>query len=185
VETRRSVVELIVKRNEAEMIFNRSLACSSLLFLMAFFSCSRIVSARQSSGCSASDLEGVLKADDSAYADAMELAKTLREAGFTVKCVLQSKSVSLFEGQKGAALYRTNRGDFEALFLPKGHTFALRTAERRESGRYVYTFEGSPRFSERAWDSVRATYFAPHGNQLFITSERRLVEELDAAFHSP
>jgi len=51
----------------------------------------------------------------------------------------------LFAGQEGAALYRTNRGDFETLFLPKSQNFnALQVVERRETGGYVYSFRGSP-----------------------------------------
>ena len=52
---------------------------------------------------------------------------------------------NVFEGQLGAALYRTNRGDFEALFVTEPHTFSsLRLVERSEGGRYLYQFEGTP-----------------------------------------
>jgi hypothetical protein len=45
----------------------------------------------------------------------------------------------MFEGQEGAALYRTSLGDFDALFLPVSQRFdALQILERRQDGRYLY-----------------------------------------------
>jgi hypothetical protein len=142
-------------------------------------------SASQPSDCSAQDLLGVLKADDPVYDDALELANTLDAHGIPVKCVLQSKMIREFEGQKGAALYRTNRGDFEALFLPKERVFAVRPSERREDGRYLYYFEGAPSpSSPHALNSSRRTYFAQHSNQFFITWEPQLAASLDKTLNS-
>lgn len=59
--------------------------------------------------CTPNDLLAIVKPDDPAYADAMSLARTLQARGFIVKCVLQSKMIHIFEGQKGAALFRTDR----------------------------------------------------------------------------
>lgn len=76
-----------------------------------------------SSDCSSNDFFAVLKPDNPAYANAMNLTRALQLHGFIIKCVLQSKMSDVFEGQKGAALFRTDRGDFEALFLPNTETF--------------------------------------------------------------
>src|ERR1700730_15819237 len=54
---------------------------------------------------------------DAAYPDAMDLAQTLISHSFIVTCVSPSQMTDTFEGQEGAAVYRTNEGDFEALFL--------------------------------------------------------------------
>jgi len=76
-------------------------------------------------GCDPRELtEALLRPTDPAYAESIELTRELENRGYIVRCVLGSKMVSTFEGQLGAALYRTSRGDFEALFLPKPHTFA-------------------------------------------------------------
>jgi hypothetical protein len=140
--------------------------------------------AAQGAECSAKDLLAGLKADDPAYADAMELAQALRNHGFIVKCVLQSKMTGLFEGEKGAALYRTNRGDFEGFFLPKTQTFAVQPIETRKNGRYIYSFSGSPRSTRGSWDSARPAYFIQHANQFFATWDEQLATELDKALAS-
>ena len=134
--------------------------------------------------CSAQDLLAELKANDPAYADAMKLAQTLRNRGFIVKCVLQSKMVRLFEGEKGAALYRTNRGDFEGLFLPKTQIFAVQPIETRKNGRYIYSFAGSPHVTGGPWDCARPTFFTQHANRFFTTENKQLAAELDKALTS-
>jgi tetratricopeptide (TPR) repeat protein len=134
--------------------------------------------------CSAQDLLAELKANDSAYADAMELAQTLRNRGFIVQCVLQSKMIGFFDGEKGAALYRTNRGDLEGLFLPKTQTFAVQPIETRKNGRYIYSFAGSPHATGGPWDSARPTFFVQHANQFLTTWDKQLAAELDKALTS-
>src|SRR5258708_16853131 len=72
-----------------------------------------------------------LAKSDAAYPDAMDLARTLISHSFIVTCVSPSQMTDTFEGQEGAAVYRTNEGDFEALFLPKPQNFnKLRVIER-------------------------------------------------------
>jgi hypothetical protein len=124
-------------------------------------------------------LLAAIKKNDPAYTNAMELAETLRYRGVTVKCVLQSKMVGFFDGQMGAALYRTDRGDFEALFLQKPAAFAIRTVERQENGRYLFTFGGSPpQISSHPLDSNRPWYFAQHVNVFLMTDEKKLAIDL-------
>ena len=156
-----------------------------LLFPAMLFLLPRTTSAAtQGSECSAQDLLAVLKTDDPAYTDAMELAQTLRNHNFTVKCVLQSKMNGFFEGQKGAALYRTNRGDFQALFLPKTQKFAVQPIETRENGWYIYSFAGSPHATGGPLDCARPTYFSQHANQLFETGDEPLAAALEKALAS-
>ena len=132
--------------------------------------------ASQSSECRSDELLALIKTDDPAYADAMDLARTLQGRGFIVKCVLQSVMVHTFQGQKGAAVFRTDRGDFDVLFLPEPQTFAtVEILERRENGRFLYSFRGSPRAaSPHPIDSAYPMYFVKHADQLFITWESKL-----------
>jgi len=66
----------------------------------------------------------------------------------------------------GAAVYRTNRGDLEALFLPKPQSFeGLEIIEERKNGRYLYSFRGNPLPSlESPIDSSRPMYFIRQSN---------------------
>jgi hypothetical protein len=58
-----------------------------------------------------------------------------------------------FEGQEGAAVYRTNEGDFEALFLPKPQNFnKLQVIERYDGQSYRYSLCGAPRAVARQSD---------------------------------
>lgn len=152
-----------------------------LLFPVTFFLAARPAAATQGLECSAQDLQAKLQAEDPVFSDAMELAQTLRNHGFTVKCVLQSKMVGLFEGQKGAALYRTDRGDFEGLFLPKAETFRVQPIEKRQDGRYIYSFAGSPHSTSGGWDGIDPSYFIQHANLLCVTSDKQLATGLDKA----
>jgi hypothetical protein len=52
------------------------------------------------------------------YADATVLARDLTRHGVTVECIRRSKEEHLFEGQKGAAWFKTSGGVFEVWFLP-------------------------------------------------------------------
>ena len=166
------------------MISKRSLRLCLIFPAMLFLLPPPTSAATQGSECSAQDLLARLKTDDPAFTNAMELAQTLRNHGFTVKCVLQSKSIGLFEGQKGAALYRTNRGDFQALFLPKTQKFAVQPIETRENGWYIYSFAGSPHATGGPWNCARPTYFSQHANQLFETWDEQLAAALEKALAS-
>jgi hypothetical protein len=133
--------------------------------------------------CSQNDLLAIVKPDDPAYADAMSLARTLEAHGFIVRCTLQSKMVHFFDGQTGAALFRTDYGDFEVLFFPPSQTFAsVEVIERHESNRFLYTFRGSPSATfSGPIDSPRPMFFERHANQFFVTSNRQLAESVATA----
>jgi hypothetical protein len=132
-----------------------------------------------SAGCA--DLHWpALERNDVAYAHAAALARALIEHGFTITCVAPSKMTGMFEGEVGAALYRTNQSDFEALFLPKPQSFAeLDVLERQENGRYMYSFRGRPNpWPANLIDASHPVYFIKHVNQLIITDDKELAAHL-------
>jgi hypothetical protein len=127
------------------------------------------------------------KGDSPVYADAMELAHALTDRGIVVECVLRSKEERRFEGQKGAAWYKTDHGIFEVWFLPKTESFAaFKVVEQQQgNGRYLYTFPGTPapRGSE---DSSKQEFFITHGNVLFkVWGDKQLAASLEQAFQKP
>ncbi len=137
---------------------------------------------QSSSECDARELLNLLKPSDPIYLEAMDLAQVLRGDGLIVKCVLPSKMANVFEGQVGAALYRTDRGDFEALFLKKPATFAsVKFTEAQKNGHYVYSFEGKP--ATTGWTSSRREYFVKQRNLMLVTREEELAVYLDKALN--
>jgi hypothetical protein len=121
----------------------------------------------QSSDCTGKTAQAQLSATDPAYVDAMDLTRYLIDHGFVVKCVLESKQHHQFNGQTGAALYRTDRGDFEALFLPPGKTFDdIKIVEERQGARFHYSFRGTPQ-SPANIDSSKQIYYVKFRNVLF------------------
>jgi hypothetical protein len=133
----------------------------------------------QATGCA--DANGsVLQPSDPVYLDAVELARTLAADGFIVMCIVPSKMTGMFEGQKGAALYRTDRGAFEALFLPKPQHFdRLQIVERPERGRHLYSFAGPPTpWPANAIDSPRPVFLSKHRNRLLVAYDKELADHL-------
>jgi hypothetical protein len=120
------------------------------------------------------------------YADATELARTLDERGFQVQCIRRSLEERLFDGQKGAAWFKTDRGVFDVWFLPAPETFAgLEVDERRENGRYLYSFRGAPQIS-RTIDSSKQSYFISYNNFLFhVWGDEQLAASIRSAFQHP
>ena len=120
------------------------------------------------------------------YDDATELASALNERGFQVQCMRRSVEERLFKGQKGAAWVKTDRGVFEVWFLPTPETFAgLEVDERRENGRYLYSFRGTPQIS-RAIDSSKQSYFMSYKNLLFhVWGDEQLAASIRSAFQKP
>jgi hypothetical protein len=122
-----------------------------------------------------------LASSDPAYVEAAALARTLTDRGVAVMCVAPSHMTGMFEGQEGAALFRTSLGDFEALFVPVPQTFeALQIVERQEGGRFLYSFNGQP----RAWpanliDGTRPLYFIKRSNCLIVGADRDGVGRLE------
>ena len=99
----------------------------------------------QSSDCTGEAAQAQLSSIDPVYVDAMDLARNLVDHGFIVKCVQASKWGNLFVDQQGAALYWTDQGGFDVLFLPKAETFdAVQLVEQRQGSLYLYSLRGTP-----------------------------------------
>jgi hypothetical protein len=117
---------------------------------------------------------------DPVYAEGMELARTLENRGFVVGCVRSSKQAELFEGEKGAAWYKTKQGVFEVLFLPVSQNFeGLQiVAESKPGGRHTYVFQGTPHIPTRM-DSAKPMVFIKHNNLLFeVWGNEELAKQL-------
>ncbi len=133
----------------------------------------------QATGCNDANWPA-LQSSDPAYSEAVELARTLADDGFMIFCIAPSKMTGMFEGQKGAALYRTHQGGFEALFLPKPQNFdRLQIVERQESGRYLYSFAGHPTpWPANLIDGPRPVFFIKHTNRLIVAYDSELADHL-------
>jgi hypothetical protein len=131
--------------------------------------------------CSRTDLTATLLPTDPVYNDAAELSRKLEGLGLSVRCTLASKMRRVFAGQKGAALYRTNAGDFEALFLPQSETFdGLDIVEQQREDQYLYSFRGTPR-SKVHMDGSKPSYFIVKRNVLFyVRGDDRLAAILQS-----
>ena len=129
--------------------------------------------------CSPLDVSAVIQLTDKAYEPARALSEHLERGGFRVRCVLRSHMEGLFEGLVGAALYRTDRGDFEALFLSPSDTFAkLRVNERQEGVSWVYSFEGAPKPWSVNRMQGRRMQFVKHAHRLLLVFENEKLAAL-------
>jgi hypothetical protein len=124
----------------------------------------------QTARCGPEDLEASLPSNDQAYPYAIALSETLSTYGISVKCILTSTMNFTFDGQDGAATYRTAHGDFEVLFLPQPQTFdRLKVFERRHGARYSYRFKGPPQpWPANLIESAFRIYFIRNRNVLFV-----------------
>jgi len=139
---------------------------------------------RAGTECSEADLVAALTPSDPAYRPAMLLAeRVLLTRGVTLRCVLRSTMENTFEKQVGAALYRTDRGDFEALFLSEFLSFdELTVVERMENGLYVYSYSGGPKpWPVNRIESVRRIYFIKHSSSLLVAQDPKLAALLAPA----
>ena len=122
--------------------------------------------------CTPNDSSAQLQPTDGIYGQALALSKELASGGFVTRCVLRSHMEGLFEDMLGAALFRTDRGDFEALFLAPPKTFDLLiVSERREGNHWVYSFEGRPRPWAANRMEGRRTLFVKNGHRLLMVLE--------------
>src|SRR4029077_5086542 len=136
----------------------------------------------QSSDCTGEAAQAQLSSIDPVYVDAMDLARNLVDHGFIVKCVQASKWGNLFVDQQGAALYWTDQGGFDVLFLAKTETFdAVQVVEQRQGNLYLYSFRGTPHSPARM--EGQKSYFIRSGNLLFLVwSDADLAASIQAAF---
>jgi hypothetical protein len=124
---------------------------------------------------------------DPVHDDAMELARTFERHGFIVECVRSSKQARIFDGQKGAAVYKTNRGSFEVLFLPKGQTFDELEIVSESKGRDFrkYSFQGKPKITHTMETNSRIA-FIKHENVMFeVFGDDGLAKSLEQVFQAP
>lgn len=141
-----------------------SLAITLLVLLTASMKSSLFA---QSSDCTGKAAQAQLSSIDPVYVDAMDLARNLIDHGFIVNCVQASKWGHLFDDQEGAALYRTEQGNFHVLFLPEPETFdAIQVVEQRQGDLYLYSFRGTPHSPGRL--EGKRTDFIRSGNLLFL-----------------
>jgi hypothetical protein len=135
----------------------------------------------QKTPCNAEELKASLPSKAQAYSDAIALSRTLEKNGISVRCILLSKMDGTFDGQEGAALYRTDHGDFEALFLPRPQNFErLKVIERQDGGRYSYSFVGPPQpWPANRIDAAFRMYFVKHQNVLFALTDKTLAATLE------
>ena len=158
------------------------LSLSSLLLLL--------VSPRgmfgQATPCNPEELKASLPSNAQSYPDAIALSRILEKNGISVRCILLSKMDGTFDDQEGAALYRTDHGDFEALFLPRPQNFdQLKVTERQDGGRYSYSFVGPPRpWSANRIDAAFRMYFVKHQNALLVLSDKTLAATLEKLIRS-
>ncbi len=133
--------------------------------------------------CGPHELSGSLRLSTPSYSDAMILKQDLTEDGFQVECVLESKMNGMFSSDQlgyrsSAALFRTDHGDFEALFLPRPFTFdSAEVHEKRDGSRYIYSFTGDPQ-SRTSPDSPRRMYFVKRHHKMFIVTDATLAATL-------
>jgi hypothetical protein len=155
----------------------RPVGILAAVVLMAFVHPLVAQRGNQTTGCS--DVDWPLQPTDPAYPDAVDLTRALAD-GFVVQCIAPSKMAGMFEGQTGAALYRTNRGSFEALFLQKLQNFdGLEIVERQESGRYLYSFAGHPKpWRANLIDASHPVYFIKSLNRLIVAPDKELAAHL-------
>jgi hypothetical protein len=137
--------------------------------------------------CGQEELEAALPSNAQSYSEAMALSQTLSKHGISVKCILLSTMEDTFDGQDGAALYRTDNGDFEALFLPQPKTFdRLKVIERQDGERYSYRFKGPPQpWPANLIESSFRIYFIKNRNMLFVVeNDKQLAATLEKLVRS-
>ena len=137
-------------------------------------------------GCSPEELKNLLRPSDPVYAEAIGLAGTLQNHGFTIQCVLPSKLAQFLPRQTGAALFRTTMGDFETLFRPKEQNFDdVFVSEERDVNlpswsSYHYIFrDPQDRMVRDSWG--RETFFVRHHNILFVIWQENALAPITEA----
>jgi hypothetical protein len=109
------------------------------------------------------------------YVDATRLARDLATRGFKVECIRRSKEEHLFEGQKGAAWFKTSQGIFEVWFFPNAKAATIAVV--------AVTAQPSP----VSLPSGHSESFIQHQNVVFHVSlgNQTLVASLQRAYRQP
>ena len=130
--------------------------------------------------CSHEDAPYELKRTEPAYKEAMKLKEKLNRQGIEVICVLPSKLVGMFDGQLGAAFYRTTVGSIDVMLMPALIDFEIHVVEARKDGRYLYSFDGKPHAITPVWDASHPCFFIQFHNSMFTTDDEKVAERLQA-----
>lgn len=118
--------------------------------------------------CTGKAAQASLSTIDPIYVDAMELSRFFIEHGFIVRCVQGSKMQNVFEGQTGAALYVTDQGSFDVIFLRKEQNFSgVQLVELNEGKSHILSFGGTPP-SRFHMGGYQKTYFITFDNVLLV-----------------
>lgn len=138
---------------------------------------SRATLAAEPLECPAESSGSLMEASYPAYTDAAQLSQELSAHGYVVGCIARSVFEASMPITKGAALYITNRGAFDVIFVPKPQTFeALEIIERQKKGSYTYEFRGTPRFTRQM--APKKTYFFKQSNRLFIAFDKQTAASI-------
>ena len=126
-------------------------------------------------GCSPEELKNPLRPSDPAYSDAISLAATLQNHGFTIQCVGPSKFARVLSRQTGAALFRAKQQNFDDVFISEQRD---PNASWRSNGTgYRYTFRD--RQGHVVWEMVgREAFLTKHHNILFVTWQKNTADSL-------
>jgi hypothetical protein len=126
----------------------------------------------QNTDCAAQGLRA-LPSNSPVYGDAAVLSAKLSKDGILVKCISRSPMEGTFDGQSGAAVYRTVHGTFQVVFLPQTRTFdRLKIIEQHNGDRYSYRFQGPPQpWPANLIDTAFRIYFVKDRNLLFVVDD--------------
>jgi hypothetical protein len=124
----------------------------------------------------------LMKPDYPAYEDAMQFARALNERGIRVLSVHRSKLDGFFPGIQKAAFFKTEKGVVEVIFFPEPEGVEnVIVTERREAGRFLYSFAGQPNATAIGFDSAQPMYFLIHGNWFIVLDSESLYHEVKRA----
>jgi len=152
----------------------RTALAGSVVALMCF---ALAAQTRQSSD------ESLLRPSDRAYPDAKEFSRFLNENGLTVTSIHRSTLENSFHGVNKAAFFKTDKGILEVIFFPDSEAEKVSVTERRDGGRYIYSFHGQPHPDPRdTWIAGYPEYFIAHGGWFIVTNDENLSNAVKSLF---
>jgi hypothetical protein len=131
-----------------------------------------------------SEDSSLLRPSDIAYADATGFAQFLNQHDITVKSIHRSKLESFFRGVNKAAFFKTDKGILEVIFFPDSGAERVSSTERRENGRFIYSFRGQPQPNPPGdtINAARRMYFITHDSWFIVTSDERTSNAVKSLF---
>jgi len=114
-----------------------------------------------------------------AYPDALSLFLTLKDRGIEVSCVARSTMDHFATGQVGAAIFRTDKGSFQALFFAtRQQVQDVRFAEHHQADWYTHVVSTPPPSMTRTWNSHWPEHYVRHENVLLMTIKNEDLAKL-------